>query len=174
MNKHQEHSAQTRQNLLDAFWELYCAKRIEKITVREIAQKAGYNRSTFYEYFVDVYDVLEQIENSLIPDIEELPPFGFSEELPIDSFIKMYSANSKYYSVLLGVNGDPSFAVKLKNSIKGKLMSQLGTSGVDSLELDYTLEFILSAMIGILTYWFQSGCTISKERLIGLVYRMGG
>lgn len=69
-------SSQTRQNLIDAFWSLYCEKRIEKITVKEITQKAGYNRGTFYEYFTDVYDMLEQIEQSLIPTIEELPPIA--------------------------------------------------------------------------------------------------
>jgi AcrR family transcriptional regulator len=61
MNRQPEITAQTRQNLIDAFWSLYCEKRIEKITVKEITIKAGYNRGTFYEYFVDVYDVFETI-----------------------------------------------------------------------------------------------------------------
>ncbi len=170
MGKHHESSEQTKQNLREAFWELYCVKRIEKITVREITEKAGYNRSTFYEYFIDVHDVLEQIENSLIPQISELPPFDFSAEQPIDSFIKMYSENSKYYSVLLGVNGDPSFAAKLKNSIKAKLKAQIKATEMDELELDYSLEFVLAAMIGVLTHWFQSGGDIPKERLLALIY----
>lgn len=74
MNKH----ASTHQSLIDAFWELYTQKRIDKITVREITAKAGCNRGTFYEYFLDVYDVLEQIENGLIPEIDELPPLQAS------------------------------------------------------------------------------------------------
>lgn len=45
----------TRQNLIDSFWLLYCQKNIEKITVKEICEIAGYNRSTFYVYFNDVY-----------------------------------------------------------------------------------------------------------------------
>lgn len=69
MKKQSEVTAQTKQNLVGAFWSLYCEKRIEKITVKEITLKAGYNRGTFYEYFTDVYDVLEQIEKSLIPTI---------------------------------------------------------------------------------------------------------
>ena len=51
MGKYEEVSARTRQNLMDAFWELYCEKRIEKITVREITAKAGYNRGTFMNTF---------------------------------------------------------------------------------------------------------------------------
>lgn len=174
MAKYKEISTQTRQNLIDAFWELYCEKRIEKITVREITTKAGYNRSTFYEYFNDVYDVLEQIEESLLPNIEDMPPLlptiG-NESVPIDSFIKLYSSSSKYYTVLLGDNGDPAFAGKIKNGIKAKLLKQLETSE-SNMEIDYTLEYMLSAMIGILTYWFKNNENISKEDLVKLMYEL--
>ena len=71
MKKQPEITKQTKQNLSDAFWQIYCEKRIEKITVKDITTKAGYNRSTFYEYYTDVYDVLEQIESSVLPDIEK-------------------------------------------------------------------------------------------------------
>ena len=53
----------TRKNLIDAFWKLYQTKPIERISVREITDIAGYNRGTFYLYFKDVHDVLEQIED---------------------------------------------------------------------------------------------------------------
>lgn len=175
MSKYKEISTQTRQNLLDAFWELYTVKRIEKITVREITTKAGYNRGTFYEYFNDVYDVLEQIELSLLPNIEDIPPLLptlDTEALPVDSFIKLYSSSSKYYTVLLGDNGDPAFAAKIKNGIKAKLIEQIGVLDSNNLELDYALEYILSAMIGILTYWFKSGENISKEDLVKLIYEL--
>ncbi len=174
MAKYKEISTQTRQNLIDAFWEIYCEKRIEKITVREITTKAGYNRSTFYEYFNDVYDVLEQIEESLLPNIEDMPPLlptMGNESVPIDSFIKLYSSSSKYYTVLLGDNGDPAFAGKIKNGIKAKLLEQLETSE-SNMEIDYTLEYMLSAMIGILTYWFKNNENISKEDLVKLMYEL--
>jgi AcrR family transcriptional regulator len=177
MAKYKEITAQTRQNIIDAFWELYCEKRIEKITVREITTKAGYNRSTFYEYFIDVYDVLDKIEQSLLPDLEDMPPLlpaMGKEPLPIDSFIKLYSSSSKYYTVLLGDNGDPAFAGKIKNGIKAKLMSQIADSNQDNLEIDYALEYMLSAMIGILTYWFKNGENLAKEDLVRLMYELMG
>ena len=57
---------ETKHALIQAFWKLYREKRIEKITVGEIAAAAGYNRSTFYEYFYDVPDVLQQIEDGIL------------------------------------------------------------------------------------------------------------
>jgi AcrR family transcriptional regulator len=167
-------TAQTRQNLIDAFWSFYSQKRIEKITVKEITEKAGYNRGTFYEYYTDVYDVLEQIENSLIPGIDELPPVNkpldSTSAMPIDMFLKMYEKNNQYYSLLLGENGNPAFAGKLKKAVKPIISEAFLAKSLDKAELDYILEFVLSAMIGILGYWFKENQGMSAEKLIALIY----
>lgn len=174
MKKQSEVTAQTRQNLVDAFWELYCEKRIEKITVKEITQKAGYNRGTFYEYFTDVYDVLEQLEESLIPAIYELPPISIASQnigMPLDMFMALYEQNSKYYSVLLGDNGDPAFASKLKSSTKPVIKQAfLEKYNIDPIEFDFILEFVLSAMIGIMSYWFMKDKILPVEDLVSLMY----
>ncbi|MGV8981510.1 TetR/AcrR family transcriptional regulator [Clostridium sp.] len=176
MNKQPEVTAQTKQNLIDAFWSLYCEKRIEKITVKELSQRAGYNRGTFYEYFTDVYDVLNQIEQSLVPTLDELPPttkLDHNVGMPFDMFLKLYEQNFKYYSVLLGDNGDPAFASKIKSSIKPLVMSSISEK-VDrnDIELDFILEYILSAMIGILSYWFRMNKVLPAEDLIALMYEL--
>lgn len=174
MKKQSEITAQTRQNLVDAFWSLYCEKRIEKITVKEITQKAGYNRGTFYEYFTDVYDVLQQIEESLVPTVQELPPISIPNGnmgMPLDMFMTLYEQNSKYYSVLLGDKGDPAFASKLKNSTKSIIMqSFLAKHDINPIEFDFILEFTLSAMIGIMSYWFKQGKIMPAEDLVALIY----
>lgn len=163
----------TKQDIIDAFWSLYCEKRIEKITIKEISLKAGYNRSTFYEYFIDIYDVLEQIENSLIPNIHELPPTNILDrniDVPIDIFLKLFERNEKYYSVLLGDNGDPRFASKLKNAIKPILKEAIATKvKLNDIEFDFVLEYILSSMISIMSYWFKNDKALSGEQLIYLM-----
>ena len=60
--KHQEMREATSRAIMDAFWSLYRDLPIEKITVKAICEKAGCNRSTFYEYYTDSYSVLEAIE----------------------------------------------------------------------------------------------------------------
>jgi AcrR family transcriptional regulator len=71
MKKQPEITAQTRENLIQAFWGLYRQKKIEHITIKNITTRAGYNRSTFYEYFVDIYDLLNQFEDSLLEYLKE-------------------------------------------------------------------------------------------------------
>jgi AcrR family transcriptional regulator len=160
MKKQPELTAQTKENLMEAFWHIYCNKRIEKVTIKEITAKAGYNRTTFYEYFTDVYDVLEQIENSVLPSHQGLMLHNAADisitSLPIDALTKMYEKNKNYYVVLFGDNGDPSFQTKFKNYIKTILLKHLDEEGiVKNFEIDFALEYTLSAMIGVLTYWFR-------------------
>ena len=177
MKKHAERTARTRADLMEAFWQIYCGKRLEQITVKEIAAKAGYNRSTFYQYFNDASGVLEQIENSLLPTQETLPPISLGEgatsPLPMDLFIQMYEKNRKYYVVLFGDKGDPSFQSKIKNSMKELIKNMLGKNVIaDSFELDYGLEYMLSAMIGVLSYWSRSERAYPSDRLLKLMYDM--
>jgi AcrR family transcriptional regulator len=177
MKKQPELTAQTKQNLIDAFWQIYCEKGIEKTTVKEITVKAGYNRSTFYEYFTDVYDVLEQLENSLLPGPHDLPPLRLADsadtQLPIDTFLHMYEKNRKYYVVLLGDKGDSSFQSKLKHFVKDMIKTRFITQGiVDNYELDFTLEYMLSAMIGVLSYWFSLDKIPPRDRLLELMYEL--
>lgn len=176
MNKVKEITSQTKQNLIDAFWILYCEMRIEKITVKDITNKAGYNRGTFYEYFKDVYDVLEYIESTLVPTIHEIPPILIGSEMhgmPMNTFFELYEKNNKYFSVLLGDNGDPAFASKLKSSIKPLIMLEFANEpDVAKKELDYVLEYTLSAMIGIMSYWFRQSDGLSNEKLHELINKL--
>jgi AcrR family transcriptional regulator len=171
MNKQHEITERTRENLIAAFWKIYCIKRIEKISVKEITTLAGYNRGTFYEYFADVYDVLQQLENSLLPTLDKLPPTtSASEAEQVSAVFKMYEKNSKYYVVLLGDNGDPAFQSKIKNCIKPMLMQICGEkSDLPLAELDYALEYMLSALLGVLGYWYRQEKPLPPERLIPLM-----
>jgi hypothetical protein len=176
MHKQAEITEQTRQNLIETFWSIYTTKRIDKITVKEITNKAGYNRGTFYEYFQDVYEVLEVIENISLPTLDELPPLvDVNSNSPafINSFMALYQEKYKYYNHLLGDNGDPAFQRKLKNSLKSSIILPLkNKEEIDLEEIDIMLEYILSGMIGILIYMFQQKPNLSKEKIISLQYSL--
>ena len=176
MNKQAEITEQTRQNLIEAFWSFYTTKRIDKITVKEITNKAGYNRGTFYEYFQDVYEVLEIIENISLPTLDELPPLvevNANSPAFITSFMALYQEKYKYYNHLLGDNGDPAFQRKLKNSLKSSILLALkNKKEIDLEEVDFMLEYILSGMIGILIYIFQQKPNLSEEKIITLQYTL--
>lgn len=66
MKKQPEITDLTRESLVTAFFQLAEIKPINQITIREITNRAGYNRTTFYRYFEDVYALIEYAEDEFI------------------------------------------------------------------------------------------------------------
>ena len=57
--------------LAESLKEIAITKPIEKITIREITDRAGVIRPTFYNHFQDKYELLEWIvQNDLIDPME--------------------------------------------------------------------------------------------------------
>lgn len=52
---------QTKQSLINAFYNLASQKDFEKITIADIAKGAQVNRATFYAHFNDKYDLIDYI-----------------------------------------------------------------------------------------------------------------
>ena len=157
VKKESENTAQTRENLIRAFWSLYQQKKIEHIAIKEITTKAGYHRSTFYEYFTDIYDVLNQLEDSLVEYMRERLLTALEGGLN-DDFIQtvadVYESKGDYLGILFGENGDPRFSLKLKTIMRFAVTHAFGLPE-NELHAAYLFEFGMSAIIGTITYWYQ-------------------
>lgn len=178
MKKQPELTEQTRQCFLDAFWSLYAQKPLEAISVKEIAAKAGYNRGTFYEYFSDIRQCLDAIEDMALPSFDELPPAPGVDARPpelLESFIAQYRRRLEYYDVLLGERGDPSFQRKLIDSIKATVKSRMpDLPAMPENELDCLLEYTLAGMIGVMRYYLHRRPREPQARVMELMYRIMG
>lgn len=165
--KHQEMREATSRAIMDAFWSLYRDLPVEKITVKAICEKAGCNRSTFYEYYTDSYSVLEAIEEELLDYVrrkltEELPASLARSfpEIRLDAetlapLSDMYTKRGEYFSILTGVKGDPYFQYKYKQTIKDLLTEMLDDPAKKfDLSASIVAEFTASALIGAFNCWY--------------------
>ena len=174
MKKRPDITDQTRQNLIEAFWSLYRQKRIEHISIKDITTRAGYNRSTFYEYFGDIYDVLNQMEGALLENLKEQVlsslENGLNDDM-IQNLADVYQAKGDYFGTLLSENGDPYFAQRMKAIMRSALSSALGLPEKD-IRTAYIFEFGLSAIIGTLTHWYNHQKEIPSKEMVGLMSAM--
>ena len=174
MKKQPEVTALTRKNLTQAFWSLYCQKKIDDISIKEITDKAGYHRSTFYEYFLDIDDVLEQLEHEILREIKERALQIYNVQSNND-FIQivtdLYVAQGDYLRVLLSENGDPRFIKKIKVELGSSWMRLFGLPEND-IHTSYILEFGLSAIISTITHWYQSEKDPPSSEILILVRSM--
>ena len=108
--------------IVDSFFKLYTIKDLECITTREIINLAGCNRSTFYDYYFDKYDVLETTKKYLINHINAnsslyLSVFLNENDIQTDLFsVYLVHKYANYLRPLL--NKDLCFANEYKDAIK--------------------------------------------------------
>lgn len=179
MKKRAEQTLLTKEKLIDAFWALYEQKPYEQITVREISELAGYNRSTFYSYFKDVYDVLEQTEEEIYRRMEDEFKRGRymqSKEQAMESLrlIGVFLAkNQKRLMRLLGEDGDVRFTHRMMQRMRAHMRLDLRPFAKgDDVEFEYMVEYLTNAHVGLTLRWFQNGCDIPFEQMTGLIFRL--
>lgn len=174
MKKQPQVTEQTRANLTQAFWELYLDRPIEKITVREIAERAGYNRATFYLYFRDVYDLFEQLEEEILSQVRSLvdnrllagDTLDFSNHMGF--IVRLAQRFDGYMPRLLA--GDPSFGERLKQ-IFAPLLDRFIIRDADLSETEQAIvrEFYLSGLLGAIGTWMGVPGDMPISRLIELI-----
>ena len=172
MKKNPEITEKTKQKFVDAFLLLVKTKPISKITASEITRLAGYNRSTFYEYFMDTDDLLEYIETSLLEEIKQkinnILPDGGS---PIELFQTVFAAMNEKLYLLMGENGDSSFFTKVKAELF-PLIDAYFPLPKDAPNFDYITCFAHSALFGLLQHWHENGKDLSTKEISDMMQQL--
>lgn len=169
--KHPQLTAETRQNLMTAFWQLYQTTPLSKITVGQITAIAGYNRGTFYHYFSDIYHVLETIEEDLLATIrknifEQVLHAPETILQQIEPLAKLYTQEGAYLAKLLGENGDPTFLHKFIQVLHDCLATNLSQRDTLSPQQELTITFAGTAIIYSFMYWYQHQDQLTPEEAI--------
>ena len=71
MNNTDRRVKRTKKALRDALFTLLEQKSINEITVTELTTLADVNRATFYFYYTDLIDMLQQIQNETYQAFKE-------------------------------------------------------------------------------------------------------
>lgn len=172
MNQESQRVTETKERIRNAFFELYEEKKIERISIKEITDRAKLNRGTFYVYYKDIYDLLEKTEDELITElaskVRPLIPMVLREEA-LDQFlppIEFYQRYSKFMKILLGANGDPNFIHKIKTILKKTLQEMLAKEQIPKVEnMEYVMEFVASAQIGLISHWLAKDMSLPINEL---------
>ena len=168
MNNQPEITNRTRHTFIDAFCLLYSKKPLDKITVQEITKKAGYNRSTFYQYFLDITDLLCCVENELLDYIvAKRGSAGKGDNSFIKDLVDLYETKALYLNALLGDYGSNQFLERI-TALSGVAIPGLDLPDGHRLK-PYLLEYRLSGALSLYRLWLRRGKDLSSEEFISLV-----
>lgn len=101
----------TIRNINNAFICIRSKKPLENLTVKELCEKAEINKSTFYVYYRDVYDLSDKIESEIVSSV--IKSLGSADDIFDDPkefakklFIAYSSQNSLISTVFSGTRSE--------------------------------------------------------------------
>lgn len=188
MNKSESKYFNTAVRMDKAFLELLEKKDFAYITVKEICEKAGVNRSTFYLHYETVGDLLsESIEyiNGQFHDylkvdstaivsrlkdcsIEEL---NFITPQYLTPYLNFIKDNKRLFQTVIANAG----TLRL-NEIYDRMFRYVFTPVLERFKVadkdrKYIMAFYVRGLMAIITEWLIQGCSESVEYIISVIQK---
>ncbi len=148
----------TRNALQEGLLSLLEEKPINKITISMVCAKADIHRSTFYMYYKDVYDLLNQIENSLYEElfrtITEKNVYLPSRDVLTSAYETVYQ-HRKLCRVLFGKYGNRDFLQRVAGIYREVVLEEWKKIAhhLDKKTLEYIHTFSTFTNMGIIEKW---------------------
>ncbi|WP_136605678.1 TetR/AcrR family transcriptional regulator [Paenibacillus dokdonensis] len=127
---------QTKQSLINAFFNLASEKDFEKITIADITRGAQVNRATFYAHFNDKYDLIDFIMGDFASASIENHTSGVVK-FDLDSIHQLILAVSDFYQQP-NIECRSSYGGLVLPQMQEKILNELKSFLSKSLEQMYT------------------------------------
>lgn len=163
----------SRKMIRHAFVELALEKDLEKITVKNIVEKAEISRGTFYAHYADIYAVIEEIENEtmgkLLEFLNEFKGIDLIQN-PMPFLLKVaqfFDQDIEFYRMLIYTKGAPTFITKLKGVLMEKILSfkEKIPSIQEREEFTVRVYFFVGGLASLYQDWFAGKFACSLEEL---------
>jgi AcrR family transcriptional regulator len=175
----------TRKVLRDSLVELMKGKSILNISIREICETAGVSRSTFYTYYKDQYELLEQMEEETFIELDKvIKKYNPSGAMPstkelialLEDVLHYVAGNHHSIQVFLSENGESGFQRKFAKFITDR-MRQFRNTGqskalLDEQTLNYCSVFMRDGCTATFQEWLKNGMDMGLSDMAKLLARL--
>lgn len=160
----------TKKMLKMAFINLMQEKDYQRITVKDIVEKADYNRATFYLHYRYkeqlVAEIVEDMINGLINTTLHpyyitcypTPPFVHTNLILFDYILE----NKNFFKLLDYSHRIPGFIEKFINTIKKVLRDEMTNEGLRN-KSDNFVSFLAYGIFGLIINWVKSDFAVSPH-----------
>lgn len=160
-------TAYTRMVIQEALTDLLKEKHLDRITVKEICEKADINRATFYRNYMDIYDLYEQME-------EELTENAFADgDIESDRYklLEIIYENQSFYREFFDSRLESRFikaTVKTMYDQMKELLQKRGTYDERTFEISYQYNYY--GAIGVIREWLNAECPETPKEFGDILY----
>ncbi|MFD1417699.1 TetR/AcrR family transcriptional regulator [Companilactobacillus keshanensis] len=158
--KNNRRARYTKKMIQETVLDLLEDKPINNITVTEVCRQADVNRTTFYRYYDDIYQCVDDVEMEFLESsepLEKIQPTTALEGL-LTAFY-----NDRKLSNLVFVEGKTRLLEKLQNA-----MDQNGKEFIDP----YQSVYLMAGMQNIMKLWVKNGMKETPHELTQIIIRI--
>ena len=165
----------TKKIIKDTFIDLSSEKDINKVTVSEICKIADINRATFYRYYLDVYDLLDKMEEEFVDAVKNAYMINDNDNQPLSHYVlallKMCYENQKLAKILFTSTGKPYFLNSILQETYNKCSVRWKKERPDiSLDdIEYATVYMFNGTLGIVNYWIKSDFDKTDEEVANII-----
>ena len=154
-------------------------KDVDSITVKEVAELADINRKTFYNYYANVSQVVDEIENEIVDTfcmlMKDLDLQTILQN-PLNVFQKLIDVLNQdpdLYTNLIHMNGNLNLINRIADEIKLQTKEiYADQTSLRGERLDIVLEFLYNGIFYAFRKWLHSEQTLSLEEVSGDIGRL--
>ncbi len=163
----------TKKAIMNTFTELLNEMPFDRITVKDIVERCGINRNTFYYHYQDIYDLLTALlESELQRALENSQNYDTWEKGIVDALSFAVKNKRAAYHIYNSVNRD-----KLINYFRGIIRDitaefirrEAGTDDIPEDDLIFLGRILDEAVMGIFEIWMEEGMTEGIETKVACV-----
>jgi AcrR family transcriptional regulator len=158
----------TRKTLRESLVALMKEKPILNITIKEICDRAGLSRSTFYTYYKDQYELLRQIEDDTFIEARKVmqphvdlarKPGKVNAAVVFQDLLQYIAGNSNSIQVLLSENGDSAFQKRFFRDGVVEIHQFAESAGHREGKriVEYGSVFFIGGMLALVQEWLKNG-----------------
>ena len=162
----------TKRAIYNAFAELLSEKEINHITITDISKKADINRKTFYNYYSNTYEVMEEIENLTVDTfIKRLDAIEFTNMTDFlteifSQFTEIINSDLDFFSHLFKTNNRSILIVKIVEAIKEYIRKRIEKEQeLDIQKFNIVADFYIPGILSVYMNWFINNHNIPIEEL---------
>lgn len=186
MNKSESKYFATAARMDEAFLELIEKKDFAYITVKEICEKAGVNRSTFYLHYETVGDLLAESAQHIIDRFVEFMPYETADfinklnECPIEElylitpeYLTPYLTYIKEHRRIFRTTIEQAATLRMYDAYtdlnRHILTPILNRFKVPAEDQSYILQFHIQGIMAVINEWLKADCADSIEHIISVI-----
>jgi AcrR family transcriptional regulator len=174
----------TQKVLKDSLVDCMKTTPIRDIPIKAICAGAGVSRSTFYSYYSDQYDLLQEIEkqtfietDKIIQPYLEIAPKSRNRAVInlLQDILQNIADNSNSIQVLLSKNGDGVFQENFfRNGIEvaRKITEGVGAKPQEDGATRYGFVFVVAGMLALVQEWLNNGMDTPVPELAKMLAKL--